>query len=87
MEEKKVSDIFSSELRPMLAAGSVGIVFVVSILLGTAIGYWLDMQFDTKPWLTLFFLCMGIAAGVKNVLIFIRKAEALERKREKDKNN
>jgi len=70
---------FSSEARPMLAASSIGIVFVASIVIGTLFGVWLDGKFNTKPWLTLFFLGIGIAAGVKNAWHFIKKSGALEK--------
>jgi ATP synthase protein I len=61
----------------MIPASSIGLVFVLSIVIGTLIGVWLDAQFDTKPWLTLFFLAIGIASGIKNAYMFYKKAERL----------
>jgi ATP synthase protein I len=66
-------------LRPLLAASSIGLVFVVSIVIGTLIGVWLDGKFGTEPYLTFFFIFIGIAAGVKNIIYFIKKSGALEK--------
>ena len=78
--------LFSKEVRPMLAASSIGIVFVVSIVIGVLIGVWLDSKLDTKPWLTLFFLGIGVAAGIKNTWHFIKKSGALEKIPDTDKD-
>ena len=71
--------VFSKEMRPMLAASSIGIVFVMSIVIGVLIGVWIDGRFNTKPWFTLFFLGIGVAAGIKNVWHFIKKSGAMEK--------
>lgn len=44
-------------------ASTVGIVLVVSMVIGYAFGSWLDRVFGTEPWLMLLFTLMGIAAG------------------------
>jgi ATP synthase protein I len=75
---KKPLDSFGG-LRPLLAASSIGLVFIASIVIGTLIGVWLDGKFGTKPWLTLFFIVIGIAAGVKNVIYYIKKSGACEK--------
>jgi ATP synthase protein I len=77
MFKKSVTGLGS--LRPLLSAGSIGLVFVVSIVIGTLIGVWLDGKLGTKPYLTLFFILIGIAAGVKNVIYYIKKSGALEK--------
>lgn len=47
-------------------ASTVGINFVVSTLVGFAIGYFvLDKLFNTSPWFTIIFLILGFAAGFK----------------------
>jgi ATP synthase protein I len=66
-------------LRPLLAASSIGLVFVASIVIGTLIGVYLDGRFGTKPYLTLFFIFIGVAAGVKNVIYYIKKSGACEK--------
>ena len=78
---------FSKEMRPMLAASSIGIVFVASIVIGVLIGVWIDGKLGTKPWFTLFFLGIGIAAGIKNAYYFVKKSGALEKIEEEKKEN
>jgi len=51
---------------PIQAAGmlaSVGLVLVVSVMLGFFLGRWLDSRLHTEPWLTLAGLALGTAAG------------------------
>ncbi len=49
-------------------ASTVGINFVVSSLVGFAIGYWLlDKFFNTFPWFTIIFLILGIASAFKHL--------------------
>jgi len=44
-------------------ASTVGLVLVVSTVIGYAFGSWLDKKLGTDPWLMLLFTLMGIAAG------------------------
>ena len=46
---------------------TIGMSFVFALLLGLAAGYWLDGVLDTKPWLALVGLFLGLAAGALNV--------------------
>jgi ATP synthase protein I len=45
----------------------------LSIFIGLALGVYLDKRFDTHPFLTFFFLGLGIAAGFRNIALAIRK--------------
>lgn len=47
--------------------GTMGMHMVASTFVGMGIGWWLDKQFDTKPWLMVIFLVLGIVAGFKNM--------------------
>jgi F0F1-type ATP synthase assembly protein I len=66
----------SREMFRQLATYShVGISFVLSIVIGFFIGWYLDNKvFDGKtvPYLTFLFLALGIAAGFKNLWDIIR---------------
>lgn len=42
---------------------SIGLVLVVSVMLGFFLGRWLDGWLHTDPWLTLAGLMLGAAAG------------------------
>jgi ATP synthase protein I len=49
------------------ALGSVGLSFVLAIVIGTAFGWWLDGALGTSPWMFFVFFGFGVAAGVLNV--------------------
>lgn len=53
----------------------------VSVVIGLAIGYWLDHLFDTAPWMALFWMAAGTAAGVRSLY---RLAKRLEREAEEE---
>ena len=41
---------------------------VAAVVVGTTLGFILDNWFDTRPWLTIIFFFMGVAAGILNVI-------------------
>ena len=41
---------------------------VATVVVGTTLGFILDNWFDTKPWITISFFFMGVAAGILNVI-------------------
>jgi ATP synthase protein I len=57
---------------------SLGITFPVSIVLGGAIGYYLDQKLGTLPWLSAVFLTIGIAAAFVTLFRTLRRFEELE---------
>ena len=61
--------------RQLAKISIIGIEMVVSTFIGLAIGLYLDGLFETKPWLTIFFLIVGIAAGFKNIFLEIKKID------------
>jgi F0F1-type ATP synthase assembly protein I len=54
-------------MRTIGALSTVGIAFVLAILIGVLCGNYLDKWLGTSPWLFLLFLVFGIAAGILNV--------------------
>ena len=56
---------------------SLGIMFPVSIMLGGAIGYYLDTKLGTLPWLSAIFLLFGIAAAFINLFRMLKKFDEL----------
>jgi len=58
-------------------ASMMGIHLVSGVIVGMAMGYYLDKFFDTKPWLTLIFLIFGIIAGYKNMF---REMQRIQKK-------
>jgi len=61
--------------RQLAKVSIIGIEMVVSTFVGLAIGLYLDGKFETKPWLTIFFLIVGIAAGFRNIFLEIKKID------------
>jgi len=55
------------QVRMLGALGSVGLSFVIAIVLGTAAGWWIDRALGTSPWGFFLFFFLGLAAGVLNV--------------------
>ena len=41
---------------------------VAAVIVGTTLGFILDNWLDTRPWLTISFFFMGVAAGILNVI-------------------
>ena len=59
---------------------SLSFSIALSIVIGLAIGVWLDKRFDTSPVWTLIFLVLGVIAGFRNIYLAMQKARDSERK-------
>lgn len=59
--------------RGLAMLASMGITMVVSTFIGLIIGIYLDKFFSTKPWFTIIFLFLGIAAGFRNIYLMTKK--------------
>ena len=62
--KKKAKDFASG---PALAL-ELPFTLVGPVVVGAAIGYFLDHRLHTRPWLTLFLGALGFFAGVREVL-------------------
>lgn len=60
-------------VRTIGALSTVGFSFVLAIVLGAALGYFLDRWLGTRPWLFVLFFFIGLAAGILNVYRTARK--------------
>jgi ATP synthase protein I len=54
-------------MRTVGALSTVGLSFVLAIVIGVAAGWWLDDRLGTSPWGFLVCFFLGLAAGVLNV--------------------
>ena len=54
-------------MRTVGELGTVGLSFVLAIVIGVLIGHWIDTTFGTNPWGFFVFFFLGLAAGVLNV--------------------
>jgi ATP synthase protein I len=57
-----------SALKELLRLSTIGVGMVAATAIGLALGYGLDWLLGTRPWLTLTFTVLGIAAGFLNLL-------------------
>lgn len=57
----------SSTWKSLGVLSTVGLSFVLAIVLGTAAGHWADGYLGTAPWGFFIGFCLGLAAGVLNV--------------------
>lgn len=77
---------FGDEEASMLGqASAVGLTFVVAIVLGLALGWWLDKKLGSAPWLLLAGLLFGIAAGFHNLFRFSARLDRIGRKKAEEK--
>jgi ATP synthase protein I len=53
--------------------GSVGLSFVLALVIGTALGYWLDKLTGWSPVFFIVFFVLGLAAGIRNVYVTTKK--------------
>lgn len=59
-------------MREAGAIGTVGLSFVLSLVIGIAIGKWLDKVTGAK-FFTIVFLLLGLAAGIRSVYIVTKR--------------
>jgi ATP synthase protein I len=57
----------------MARVSSMGIAMVIAIFGCFYLGRWIDRQLGTEPYLTLFFLLIGIAAGFRNMYLLVKR--------------
>ena len=58
----------SSNVTSLGKALKISTELVAAVVIGTTLGFILDKWFDTRPWLTISFFFMGVAAGILNVI-------------------
>jgi ATP synthase protein I len=63
--------------RELWFYSSLSFSIALSIVIGLGIGYWLDMKFNTSPWLTLIFLGLGVIAGFRNIYLAVQRSRRL----------
>ncbi len=63
-----------SVYKQLFNASTVGMALVSGMLVGGAMGYFLDKWLGTSPWLLFVFLIFGVIAGVKNAIHYMKKA-------------
>lgn len=64
------------KLREIGQFTSIPIILLVGPALGFFIGNYLDNKLNTSPWLMIFFMVIGAAASVKEIINIILKRDA-----------
>ena len=64
--------------------GTIGLHLVGSTVIGLAMGYYLDKWLETRPWLTMFFLVMGIVSGFRHVFREAKRMQERDRRMHED---
>jgi ATP synthase protein I len=66
---------------------ALGLEMAISVIIGLAVGYYLDKWLGTGPWLTVVWLGIGFAAGVRSLYrAALRSGKDLDEKDEEGKN-
>ena len=68
-----------STLRLLGQLSTVGMSFVLALVLGFGAGYWLDGRLGSRPWLSFTGFFLGLAAGVLNVYRVLQASNAASR--------
>lgn len=66
-DEPRKPATLAETVRTLGPLTSVGISFVLSIVIGAAIGLVIDRWLGSSPWGFLVFFVIGVAAGIRNV--------------------
>jgi ATP synthase protein I len=62
---------------------ALGLEMALSVVIGMAVGYYLDRWLGTGPWLTVVWIGLGFAAGVRSLYrAAVRSGKDLERDEE-----
>lgn len=82
-----VGRLGNKQWKAMGSYGTIGLEFVLSIMLGLFGGRWLDGKFDTGPWLAVLGFGFGLAAGVRAIWRAWSEMQAITRQEEKEEGN
>ncbi len=52
---------------------TLGLSFAIAVLIGLAIGFYIDKHFKTFPLMTIIWLIIGFAAGLKNLYVELKR--------------
>jgi ATP synthase protein I len=67
-EDNRASGDASADTTGLARGLRIGSEFVAAILVGTGIGYLIDLGLGTSPWGMLTLFLVGFAAGIRNVI-------------------
>lgn len=74
MDEEKERLERKKTYQEILNASTVGMALVSGVVIGGAMGFFLDNWLNTSPWLLFIFIVFGFIAGIKNAFYYMKKA-------------
>jgi ATP synthase protein I len=77
----------NKQWKAMGSYGTIGLEFVLSIMLGLFGGRWLDGKLGTGPWLAVIGFAFGLAAGFRAIWRAWKEMQAITRQEEQDEGN
>jgi ATP synthase protein I len=66
-EDNRASADNSREMTGLARGMRIGTEFIAAIVVGTLVGYFIDLGLGSSPWGMLIMLMVGFAAGIRNV--------------------
>jgi ATP synthase protein I len=76
IEDNRASRDASPEMSGMARGMRIGTEFIAAILVGSVIGYLIDLGLGTSPWGLLIMFLVGFAAGILNVTRVVAQMNA-----------
>lgn len=68
VDRKRPTETIGDAVRSVGALSAVGLTFVVAIVIGAGLGYFIDKWLGTSPWGFLVCFFIGMIAGVRAVM-------------------
>lgn len=76
IEDNRASRDASPGMNGMARGLRIGTEFIAAIMVGTGIGYLIDLGLGTSPWAMLIMFLVGFAAGITNVTRVVAQMNA-----------
>jgi ATP synthase protein I len=74
--DNRASQDHSKQMSGLARGMRIGTEFVAAIMVGTGIGYLIDLGLGSSPWGMLILLMVGFAAGILNVIRVVTEMNA-----------
>ncbi len=76
LKDGRASRDASGDMNSMARGMRIATEFIAAILVGTVIGYLIDLGLGTSPWGLLTLFMVGFAAGIRNVIRVVAELNA-----------
>lgn len=76
LKDARASGGVSGDMSGMARGMRIATEFIAAILVGTFVGYLIDLGLGTSPWGLLILFMVGFAAGIRNVIRVVAELNA-----------